>query len=103
MCGMCISASRCCAPSCYFKCGVCVICSLLMFVSDATGDHMTTHTINEPPTHHHNQQHDYKTATKSTNIYKLQESRQFTKDTESAFAHCQYNFHKHHSDGKQTQ
>ena len=28
----------CCTPSCYCECGF--ICSLLMFVSDASGDHM---------------------------------------------------------------
>ena len=27
----------CCTPSCYSECGV--MCSLLMFVSDASGDH----------------------------------------------------------------
>ena len=30
----------CCTPSCYSEYGVCVICSFLMFVSDASGDHM---------------------------------------------------------------
>ena len=39
---MCVSSSICCvgvccAPSCYFECDG--ICSLLMFVSDASGDH----------------------------------------------------------------
>ena len=27
-------------PSCYSECGVLCFCSLLMFVSDASGDHM---------------------------------------------------------------
>ena len=30
----------CCAPSCNPGCGVCVMCSLLMFVYDASGNHM---------------------------------------------------------------
>ena len=31
-----------CVSSCrfYSECGVCVICSLFMFLSDASGDHM---------------------------------------------------------------
>ena len=29
-----------CTPSCYSECGCCVICSLFMFVSNASADHM---------------------------------------------------------------
>ena len=35
----------CCTPSCYSKCGVLCICSLLMFVSDVRGDHMVETTF----------------------------------------------------------
>ena len=81
--------------------------------------HFTTGHHGQLNTHYHhlpiittiNIRHDYRLQQNRRTFtnYKKADWTQFTEDTESAFAHthqhthCQQNFHKHHTDGRQAE